>query len=70
MKRIIIAIGLLILAGIAIGFYMVGSHGRIMFRPHMAEDWIIWGIAVISTATSIFLFIKRSGKNGLPAKSK
>ena len=62
MTRTIIAIGLLILAGLAIMFYMVGSHGRLMFRPHMTEDWVIWGIAVISTATSIFLFVKRPNK--------
>ena len=59
----IIAIGLLILAGLGLMFYMVGSQGRLMFRPHMTEDWVIWGIAVISTATSIFLFAKRPKKS-------
>ncbi|HRI33973.1 MAG TPA: hypothetical protein PLD02_09465 [Saprospiraceae bacterium] len=54
MTRTIIAIGLLILAGLSLMFYMVGSHGRLLFRPHMTEDWDIWGIAVISTVTSIF----------------
>ena len=63
MTRTIIAIGLLILAGRALMFYMVGSHGHLMFRPQMTEDWIIWGIAVISTTISIFLFTKRPKKN-------
>ena len=63
MTRIIIAIGLLILAALSLMFYAVGSHGRLMFRPHMTEDWVIWGIAVVSTATSIFLFLKRPNKN-------
>jgi hypothetical protein len=63
MTRTIIAIGLLIIAGLTIMFYMVGSHGKLMFRPHMTEDWVIWGIAGISTATSIFLFAKRPKKN-------
>lgn len=63
MIRTLIASGLLILAGLTIMFYMVGSHGRLMFRPHMTEDWVIWSIAVISTATSIFLFAKRPKKN-------
>ena len=59
MARTIIAIGLLILAGFSLIFYMVGSHGRLRFRPHMTEDWVIWGIVVISTTISIFLFAKR-----------
>ena len=63
MTRTIIAIGLLIFSGLTIMIYMVGSHGRLMFRPHMTEDWVIWGIAVISTLTSIFLFAKRPKKN-------
>jgi hypothetical protein len=63
MTRTLIAIGLLILAGLALMFYMVGSHGRLMFRPHMKEEWIIWGIAIISTLTSIYLFLKRHRKN-------
>lgn len=24
---------------------MVGMHGHLMFRPHMREDWVIWGLA-------------------------
>ena len=63
MIRTLVAIGFLILSGLAIMFYMVGSHGRLMFRPHMTEDWVIWGIAVISAATSIFLFARGANKN-------
>ena len=63
MTRTIIAIGLLLLAGLALMFYLVGSHGRLMFRPHTTEDWVIWGIAIISTTASIFVFAKRPKKN-------
>jgi hypothetical protein len=63
MTRIIIAIGLLILAALSLMFHAVGSHGRLMFRPHMTEDWVIWGVSVVSAATSIFLFLKRPNKN-------
>lgn len=63
MYRTIFAIGLLILAGLALMLYMVGSHGRLVFRPHMTEDWAIWGTAVISVMTSIFLLAKRTKKN-------
>ncbi len=36
-------------------FYMVGNHGKLMFRPHMKEDWIIWGLALIF-AMPCFIF--------------
>ena len=60
MTRTIIAIGLLILAGLALMFYAVGSHGRLMFRPHMTEDWVIWGIAILSAAGGLYLLTKKN----------
>ncbi len=62
MTRAIIAIGLLILAGLALIFYMVGSHGRLMFRPHMTEDWVIWGIAILSATSGLYLLNKKVNK--------
>jgi len=62
MIRTVLAIALLILGGYAIIFYMTGNHGHLMFRPHMTEDWIIWGTAIISTTTEIFLLTKRPRK--------
>jgi hypothetical protein len=62
MTRTIIAIGLLILAGLTIMFYMVGSHGRLMFRPHMTEDWVIWGIAVLSATSGLYLLTKKQNR--------
>ncbi|CAN5509415.1 hypothetical protein BH11BAC5_BH11BAC5_00170 [soil metagenome] len=34
-----------------------GMHGHLMFRPHMIEDWIIWGIALISFLLGTILLI-------------
>ncbi len=62
MLRISIAIGLLILAGSAIMFYLVGNHGHLMFRPHKTEDWVIWGTASVSTGVGLYLIIKKPRK--------
>jgi hypothetical protein len=36
----------------------VGSHGHLMFRPHMTEDWVFWGGIAVSLATCICCLIK------------
>lgn len=45
--QIVLSIICLIISLSASGFYVVGNHGHIMFRPHMLEDWIIWGIVLL-----------------------
>ena len=62
MRRIIIAIGLFILSGLCIFLYWFGMHGRLMFRPHMTEDWIIWGTATVSFSTGIYLTLRQLNK--------
>jgi hypothetical protein len=51
-------------------FYAAGMHGRLMFRPHMIEDWIIWGIATTSFLFGVFLIVrgvkKQTHNAGLP----
>lgn len=42
--------------------YLVGSHGHLMFRPYMTDDWIIWGIAFISFAAGLLLLISAVNK--------
>jgi uncharacterized integral membrane protein len=37
--------------------YMAGMHGHLMFRPHMAEDWIMWGIAASSLLLGIIFLV-------------
>jgi hypothetical protein len=59
MRRVITAIGLFILSGFCIFIYWFGMHGRLMFRPHMTEDWIIWGTATVSFLTGIYFTIKK-----------
>ena len=60
MLKVIGGILLLCISGLAVMFYAVGNHGHLMFRPHMTEDWIIWGIAFIAGVTGIFLIIRNS----------
>jgi hypothetical protein len=36
---------------------LVGSHGHLMFRPYMTEDWIIWSITFISFVAGLLLLI-------------
>ncbi len=49
---------LLLISLYGIGFYAAGSHGHLMFRPHMLEDWIIWGIVVISGSLGIYILMR------------
>jgi hypothetical protein len=56
--KIVFAIVFLMLAGALLLLMMIGGHGKLMFRPHMTEDWIVWGLASIFTAISIFLIGK------------
>jgi hypothetical protein len=39
-------------------FDFAGMHGHLMCRPYMTEDWIIWGIAVISFVGGLVLLTK------------
>jgi hypothetical protein len=55
--KLIIPVALFILCIIVLMFYMAGSHGKLMFRSHMTEDWIIWGIAAGSAITGIWLLV-------------
>ena len=36
-----------------------GSHGHIMSRPHMMEDWLLWGFMIVCASLGIYLLIKR-----------
>ena len=63
MIRTLFAIVLLILAGLALMIFIVGSHGHLMFRPHMVEDWLFWGTIIIFSTVGIFLLITKSKNN-------
>ena len=56
--KVLGGIGFLINSALSLMFYMVGMHGHLMFRPHMTEDWVIWGIAVVSATLGLILIFK------------
>jgi hypothetical protein len=37
---------LLLISLFTFALLAVGSHGHLMFRPHMTEDWVFWSIIV------------------------
>ncbi len=53
--KIIFGLCSLLLSGLSAMFYLVGNHGHLMFRPHMTEDWIIWGVALSTALLGIYL---------------
>jgi cytochrome c oxidase assembly factor CtaG len=46
-----------VLGLIVLGVWAVGSHGHIMFRPHMAEDWILASLLIIFFGIPLYLFL-------------
>jgi len=56
--KIAVAFVLFFIAFMCFMIYLVGMHGHVMFRPHMTEDWIIWGIAAVSFVGGLVLLIK------------
>ena len=56
--QITLSLVCIIISLFAFGFYVVGNHGHIMFRPHMLEDWIIWGIVVLFGVLGFYLMFK------------
>jgi uncharacterized ion transporter superfamily protein YfcC len=63
MNKKLIAILLILTSGLAIMFYGVGNHGHFMFRPHMTQDWIIWGIAILTGLPGLYLLTKLKKTN-------
>ena len=55
--KITIAILLLILSFFGVALYGAGNHGHFMFRPHMIEDWIIWGTVLVTGISGITILI-------------
>ncbi|MBK8088529.1 MAG: hypothetical protein IPK31_11585 [Chitinophagaceae bacterium] len=39
-------------------FYLSGMHGHLTFRPHMLQDWIIWGIVTVSFIAGFYFILK------------
>jgi hypothetical protein len=64
MIRIFIGTILLVLSVFPLLIYMAGSHGHLMFRPHMPEDWVIWGAAVILLTSGALVTAKGINRKG------
>jgi len=54
-------IGLIFFGFIILGIWATGSHGNIMFRPRMAEDWVFaillllsWGLPILIASIYIY----------------
>lgn len=47
---------------IALMFYMAGMHGHLMFRSHMKEDWVIWGISILSFIAGLMFLLRQRKK--------
>ena len=60
MIRIVLAIIQLLISVLCVVLYLIGSHGHLMFRPHMTEDWIIWGVALSTLLTGIYLLTRKT----------
>jgi uncharacterized protein (DUF486 family) len=60
--KIFFALVLFFIAFMCFMTYLVGSHGHLMFRPYMTEDWVIWGIAFISFVAGLSLLNKAINK--------
>ena len=58
MKRRVIAIVLLLCSLFGVALYGAGNHGHFMFRPHMLEDWLIWGWVVLTGSLGIYLLFR------------
>jgi cytochrome c oxidase assembly factor CtaG len=55
----IVVSGVLIAVGLfTLSFWIVGTHGHLMFRAHMLEDWILAGILLICFGIPLLVFIK------------
>ena len=57
--KTIIGVLLILISIWGIALYGAGSHGHFMFRPHMTEDWIIWGTVLVSGTTGVIMLIKQ-----------
>jgi hypothetical protein len=60
MKILTFAFSCMIVAGFFLLFVgMAGSHGHFRFRPHMLEDWIMFGTPLIGVIGFVVVTIVR-----------
>lgn len=61
--RVVVSLFLILLVIGILGILLVGMHGRLMFRPHMLEDWILWGAAVAASVGAYVMNRRRPDRN-------
>lgn len=49
---------LMSISGLAIILDVIGNHGHLLFRPNMREDWIIFGVALLTGLSGLYLLLK------------
>jgi len=57
-KKILATI-FIIISIFLISFDGIGNHGHFMFRPHMTEDWLIWGLIFLTGFIGLRLFFTK-----------
>jgi nitrate reductase NapE component len=62
MQRFATVVLFLFIAFFIFGIISAGSHGHIMFRTHMTEDWLSWGGMVISPSLAIYFLVKKTSQ--------
>jgi|GEM_PF-6842694 len=66
MKLLLIAILLFSISLLVFSAIIAGMHGHLLFRPHMTEDWIGWGIVIFTFILGfwfLILFIRKINLN-------
>ena len=58
--RIFIEILLILFSVAVMGFVGAGSHGHMLFRPGMLEDWIFWTLILSSGLGGIYMLLKHT----------
>ena len=62
--KITLAIILLLIALFCFALYGAGNHGQFMFRPHMLQDWLIWGTCLVSFVLGVLILYKELKSSG------
>jgi hypothetical protein len=65
MIKIIVSVFLVLCGIYTLGFWAAGSHGHIMFRPHMTEDWVLSSILLVCFGIPLFLLVRRLRTSGV-----
>ena len=60
--KLFISIAFLFIGLVIFTFYISGSHGNLLFRLGMMEDWIVTSLIILCMLTPAIFFISWSNK--------